>query len=54
LRSEKILGETATDDKGCYQIQHDVASADLILRALGPKGEELAATPKQSLRAPQD
>ena len=43
LRSEEILGQTVTDDKGCYQIQHAVASADLILRALGPKGEELAA-----------
>jgi hypothetical protein len=44
LRREKLLGEAVTDDNGCYEIKPAVASADLILRAIGPKGEELAAS----------
>jgi hypothetical protein len=44
LRREKLLGEAITDDNGCYEIKPAVASADLILRAIGPKGEELAAS----------
>jgi hypothetical protein len=45
LRSDQPLGEAVTDDKGNYEIKHAVASADLILRAFGQEGEELAARP---------
>jgi hypothetical protein len=46
LRSEQLLGEAVTDDNGGYEIKHAVASADLILRAFGPEGEELAILPR--------
>ena len=46
LRREQPMGEAVTDDNGSYEIKHAIANADVILRAFGPEGDELAIPPR--------
>jgi hypothetical protein len=54
LRSEQLLGEAVTDDNGNYKIEHAFVSADLILRAFGPEGEELAMSDVKFHAGPEE
>lgn len=52
LRSEKLLGETVTDNKGFYQLKYteksfikrEQGSADLLVRAFDKNGKKVVAT----------